>query len=106
MFKRPLTILIQNRARCIYLYIDYRKVVAKPVMYLARQSVALSRCGQFFDLRSVVAQQLVSLRQSSPRFTLAGCDAGEYYNEHYASAVDDCQGNRINPAAFYQKRHD
>src|SRR5690349_14843718 len=99
MLESALTILIEDRARGADLYINHRQVMSEAVVYLARQSVALSRGRQLFDLGSVISQKLIRLCQCRPRLPLACRDSSEDYNEHDTGAVDHRYRNRVNPPA-------
>src|SRR5690242_14469041 len=98
MFKRALPILIKHGARRADLYINHCKVMTEAVVYIARQSVAFSRGGQLFDLRGVISQQLIGLRQFRPRFALTGRYSSEDYDEHDARAVNDRYRDGVEPA--------
>ena len=99
------TILIEDGLRRANLHVNHGQVMPEAVVYLARQAISFFRRCQFLDLRRVISQQLISFRECGPRLALAGRDSREDYNEHDAGAVDERDGNGVNPSAAAEKRH-
>src|SRR2546421_1498078 len=97
MRQRARFVLREDRLRRADLHVDHRQIMAEAIVYLARQTVALFRSRQLFDLRGVLAQTPISCAQLCPRLALARSDPREDHDEDDARAVSERNGDGVNP---------